>query len=78
MSRHCTIPKIFGLRKWYEKHFSDLCKEHDSAYIIRYGTRRDADLKFMAGMVKKGFPFTAFFSYIVIRAIGWAWWNFDD
>lgn len=75
MPRYCTIPAIFGLRKWFESRFSDLCQHHDLTYEARHGTRRRADLELYAGMVKRGYPLTGVLSYLVIRAIGWYWWK---
>lgn len=75
MSRYCTIPKIFGFREWFENHFGDLCEIHDIQYIEKNITRKDSDLQFVRGMRNRGYPILAFFSYLVIRPVGWFYWN---
>ena len=44
--RYCTIPSLFNLRNWFEKNFGDLCEQHDLDYVIRAGSRVEADKKF--------------------------------
>ena len=52
--RECTLPKIFGLRKWFENRFGDLCHAHDAAYVARTGKIK-ADLAFLKGMTQRGY-----------------------
>lgn len=64
--RECTLPKIFGLRKWFENRFGDLCHAHDQAYVARTGKLK-ADIAFLKGMSERGYIWlaipTAFFFF---------------
>lgn len=74
MPRKCTIPKIFGFRKWFENRFGDLCAIHDAKYIKREGWRIVVDYHFAKGMWQRGYGWLAIPSFVVIYAIGWWWW----
>ena len=32
---NCSIPHIFGLKKWFDKNFGDCCDWHDERYVLR-------------------------------------------
>lgn len=68
------MPKIFNLRKRYEKHFKDLCKTHDEKYINRDGYLFKVDLDLVKGIWKKGYPLTAIATFAFVVPISWFWW----
>lgn len=84
LRRWCTVPKIFGFRKWFEDRFGcDCCKYHDYHYVEiwrnwRSGskpplTRLQADNIFFRCMVKKGkgyYPI-AILSWLHLRINYW-------
>lgn len=55
--RYCTIPKVFGLRQWFEYRFSDVCKVHDEVYEARRGSKFKADWELAKGIAKRGLPY---------------------
>lgn len=69
---------VFGV----DPPWNDLCVEHDRAYW-KGGTaadRRTADLKLMASVTNRGYPFAALAMYYAVRAGGhpllpfpWRW-----
>lgn len=84
--RYCTVPAIFGLRKWFEKRFGcDCCKEHDEYYIKIWRawrrnlkprvSRLQADNIFFKCMISKGriyYPI-AIFSWVHLRVNYWSY-----
>jgi len=74
--RHCTVPKIFGFRKWFESRYGDLCEAHDGAYE-RGDCRLCADWTFIKVFVTshRGFkrvPASLCLSLPRFRRILWA------
>ena len=82
--RYCTVPAIFGFRKWFEKRFGcDCCKQHDEHYIEiwrfwRKGekppiTRLQADNIFFRCMIGKGKKYypLALLSWLHLRINYW-------
>ena len=49
--RHCTVPNIFGFRKWFESQYGLLCEQHDTAYVAG-GCLLCADISFIRNMIK--------------------------
>lgn len=74
MARKCTIPKIFGLREWFESRFGDLCEYHDLAYVERKGLRIVADYQFAKGMWMRGYRWLAVPSFLAVYMFGWLYW----
>ena len=76
MARYCTIPKILGFRKWFEKRFQECCQEHDVDYVEQEISRYDADRKMYNCMKAKGYKvFGAITYYGFLRPLGWLWWK---
>lgn len=75
MNRYCTIPKLFGLRHWWEVKFGVACKQHDHDYVHQRITRQRADCKYFAYMVNKGYPLLGIVTYFFLRALGWLYWH---
>lgn len=79
--RHCTIPEIGGLRKWYEKNFSHPCEVHDELYEKKVGKLKADYLlaKYMAEQIEykplkdKLFVYypTIAATFLVLTLIGW-------
>lgn len=70
MSRHCTMPRILGLREWYERRFGDLCERHDRDYASGV-KRQHADLMMAAAIMERGYPVLALLTYWFVRLFGW-------
>ena len=73
----CTLPKLVWFYDWFEKKFSDLCKEHDAIYIGRSGSKFKADIAFAKGMWKRGHPVLAVGSLFFCSTVGWWYWFKD-
>jgi hypothetical protein len=37
---HCTLPKIFRFKNWFEREYGDLCRVHDFMYASFSGKLR--------------------------------------
>lgn len=74
MSRNCTIPKIFGLREWWEGRFGDLCALHDYDYDMKEVSRFEADAYYARGMWGKGYRSLAVVSFAGLTLFGWLYW----
>lgn len=42
--RYCSLPDIGNLREWFEKHFGDICEEHDGYYESKAIPQLAADI----------------------------------
>ena len=73
----CTLPAIFGLQKWFDARFEDLCYEHDAAYTTRiWKYKVEGDFQLALGFAKKGYPILAFLSIFytgIFGSIYWLW-----
>lgn len=67
--RTCTIPKIFGLRDWFENRFGDLCERHDFEYSNRTG-KWSADMRLVRGMWDRGYWWLAVPTFLFVNTIG--------
>lgn len=67
--RSCTIPKIFGLRRWFESKFGDLCEFHDYSYQLRLGKTK-ADMAMLKGMYKRGYWYLVPPTFIFFNTFG--------
>ena len=75
MARYCTIPALFGLRRWFEARFKGGCKTHDIDYVDRIITRLEADLKMKRYIENKGYPILARLIYsLFLRPFGWLYY----
>ena len=85
MTRHCTIPNILGIGKWYERNYSACCKVHDKHYEDRIGKVR-ADWLFTLCVLQRAsmkpwgrrlyhYPF-AVAGFVVLTLVGW--WHYYD
>ena len=74
MARKCTIPKIFGIREWWELRFSALCEVHDAHYTEKKISRISADYIYSKGMWEKDYKLLSALSYSGLRAVGWVYW----
>lgn len=39
----CSVPNIFGLKRWFDKRFEGACEEHDAHYVARDCWKMQAD-----------------------------------
>lgn len=86
MTRHCSIPDIFNLRKWFEKNFCNACALHDALYANTHATRFDADyllIHYMLFTTKDKstrskiivyYP-TILLTFVFVRCFGWKRYN---
>lgn len=40
----CTLPNLFGLKEWFDKHFEAECEWHDLRYVLRDIPKTIADI----------------------------------
>lgn len=50
----CTLPEIFGLKKWFDDKFGDCCDWHDERYLKRDCWKIQADYMLSAMIAMKG------------------------
>ena len=66
------MPKLFGLREWFEKRYKACCKKHDERYYERTMPRKACDHEFLICMLRKTdgvvVPIGA---YVFVRLFGW-------
>lgn len=72
--RWCTVPKLFNLRKLYEKKFADLCRTHDLKYVQREGYLLVNDWNLSRGVWDRGYKLMAVATFLAIIPISWFWW----
>lgn len=71
----CSVPRIFGFDKWFERHFSDLCKKHDKEYKTFCPYKKiKADISMAWHMAKRKFPLLAFLTLIFLSTCGSVYW----
>lgn len=80
--RHCSIPEIFNLRKWFEKNFGYACEYHDAMYRDKTLSRFEADVLLVKDMKEKVkeksaasrafvyYPVVAA-TFVAVRLFGW-------
>jgi hypothetical protein len=76
MSR-CTLPSWFGLQKWFDDRFLDLCIAHDEAYVLQMNSKLSADWNLAFGFWKHGAYFLALcaFIYCQLPLAYWMWYR---
>lgn len=67
--RACTLPKIFGLRRWFENRFGDICEIHDYGYVMRLGKWK-TDMIFLKRMWERGYWWLAIPTFIMFNTVG--------
>ncbi len=50
---NCSVPNIFGLKKWFDENFGDCCDWHDERYIARDCWKIQADYGVSVRIAKK-------------------------
>lgn len=70
----CTIPSLFGFKAWFEKRFGYACELHDEDYVAKAITRKQADCKMAASIIRKGYFWLGLATYIYCRLLGWFFW----
>ena len=87
--RRRVIPKDeMGRRMWHpsmsdgctliadEPRIKPCCIEHDSDYVVQDITRHEADRKFLACLIRHGWPrWKAYLVYKSVRLFGWLLWD---
>lgn len=73
----CTILTLFGLQKWFDDRFLDLCIAHDESYETRvWQDKLAADFILAAGFVNRGYISIAFLSLfytLILGSLFWLW-----
>ena len=75
--KRCKLPAIFGLQKWFEQRFADICHIHDKHYGSVHPktiTRKEADKLLREYMITKGYFTLGWLTYGFLRAFGWLWY----
>ena len=72
--RSCTVPKIFGFRKWFESRFHELCVNHDYAYSIKAGKLRSDKILSMQ-MHKRGYTTLGLLTFVILQS-PFGWYNY--
>lgn len=75
--RQCTLPKILGLRKWFENRFGDLCEVHDYMYVNKFG-KWNADKAFLKGMYNRGYWWMVPPTFFFFMTLGFAYYYLID
>jgi len=74
MSRFCTVPNIFGLRKWWTKRFNLECKAHDYLYETKSVPRIKADYIYAKTMWNRGYRLLSLPTFLILYSFGWIEW----
>lgn len=64
----CSVPRILGFRKWFEKRFGDLCHKHDEGYMLRTRTKLEIDAAMVGGMWVRGYRLLAVGAFLVFQS----------
>jgi hypothetical protein len=73
----CTIFRWFGIQKWFDARFEDLCAAHDDAYVIRkWRVKLVADFELAKGFVAKGYFWLGLLSLPYTLILGTLFWVF--
>jgi len=85
--RYCTVPNVFGLRTWFEKRYSNLCKWHDGEWLSRNFKRKIlSDVKVHYILLTDSFKylrdfwvclFCFFMSFFIFHILGLLYWLFQ-
>jgi len=83
MPRHCTIPELLNMRRWFEKNYGMCCRVHDANYAFDTKlSRKQADRQLLSCMWNRS-AFESWFSkwfihrpfilaaYSFVRFFGW-------
>ena len=49
----CSLPRLFGLKEWFDNRFGDLCDWHDERYVKRDCWKIQADLAVSVMIAKR-------------------------
>lgn len=67
--------KWFGLQKWFDARFLDLCIAHDEAYVMRkWRDKVAADFILASGFAVRGYALLGTFSLIYTTVLGTPFW----
>lgn len=69
----CSVPRLFGLRDWFENRFGHLCDRHDRDYMTKTVGKWKADMRFVRGMWALDYRALAVLSWLAFQT-PWAWW----
>ena len=73
--RYCTVPAVFGFRKWFERRFKDLCEAHDRAYETRSWVKKiRSDWLMIQQMWQRGYRLLSVIAYLFFVSIGTLVW----
>lgn len=73
----CSVPKILGIKRWFDEHLKDICDEHDEFYLKRtWKCKVQGDFLVAAKLAERGYILLAFASMPYLIFLGtpyWAW-----
>ena len=73
----CTVPKIFGIKKWFDKKFNDLCEQHDLLYSTRiWHDKVVTDFSLSLEFARRGYHALAFAAIAYTTLLGIPYWLF--
>jgi hypothetical protein len=73
----CSVPRIFGIKKWWMVSFGDICRMHDILYSQRiWKLKVSSDFEMCSLMAARGYPYLAIFLFIVFCTLGTIYWGF--
>jgi hypothetical protein len=62
----CSLPKVFGLKDWFDSRFNDCCEWHDERYVKRDCWKIQADYGVSLRIAKKGYRVVGVLSFIAL------------
>jgi hypothetical protein len=77
----CSLPRLFGIKQWFDDRFQDCCAWHDERYVARDCWKIHADYGVSIRIAMKGmryFPLgVASFVMLTINPIAYRMWLTD-
>jgi len=71
----CSVPKLFGLQKWFDKKFGDICDEHDYLYLkFCPAIKTYSDFKLAWRFISRGYPLLGILGLIYCSTFGSVFW----
>lgn len=72
----CTFIRWFGIKRWFDERFGDLCKAHDEAYLLRIWKEKVAsDFILSAGMASRKYYLLAYATLLFMAIFGTLYWG---
>lgn len=72
----CSVPKLFGIKRWFDAHLKDICDEHDAYYLQRRWRAKvqGDDFIIAARLAERGYLLFAFASVPYLTIAGTFYW----